>query len=234
MNRNAESTDDPPRSMWTDVTRRRTLLGTAGIVAGSLAGCLGSGKAASVDSDIKCFDGSGDLSADQPLSAPIKGDPKADITVIAYEDFACPHCKEYVENVVPTIQKQYIKPGKVRYEHRDFPIPVKEPESYTAANAARAVQVLGGDKAFWVALDQLFAHQDSLGKDLYASLGKQTCLGKKKVKNAAANERYKETIREDRRHGRNKGVRATPTVLVNGSAVDPTVDAISAAIDSAN
>jgi protein-disulfide isomerase len=233
MESNHEPSDGSADS-HTALTRRRALLGAGGVAASTLAGCLSSGASkASIDANLPCFESNGAKSVDQPLPAPVKGDPKSNVTVAAYEDFACPHCREYVLNVVPELQKQYIKPGKIRYEHHDFPIPVKKPQSYTAANAARAAQALVGDKAFWVYAKQLFKNQDSLGPDLYALLGKKTCLGKKKIRNAATNRKYKKTIMNDRKQGISKGVNATPTVFVNGNSVEPTFDTISSAIESA-
>ena len=217
------------------LTRRRALIGASGVAIASLAGCLGlgGGGSASADSDLPTYNASGSLSASQPLDAPVKGDPNANVTVAAYEDYACPHCQEYVENVVPEIQSNYIDSNDIRYEHHDFPIPVDDPASYTAANAARAAQALAGDEAFWTYLDQLFANQDSLGPDFYSSLGEETGLGADRIKKAATNRQFEQTITNDRQQGVNKGVDATPTVFVNGTAVDPTVDAISSAIDSA-
>ena len=216
------------------LTRRRALLGASGVAITSLAGCLGlGGGSASADSDLPTYNASGSLSASQPLDAPVKGDPNAGVTVAAYEDYACPHCQEYVENVVPEIQSNYIDSNDIRYEHHDFPIPVDDPTSYTAANAARAAQVLAGDEAFWTYLDQLFANQDSLGPDFYSSLGEETGLGADRIKKAATNRQFEQTITNDRQQGVSNGVEGTPTVFVNGTAVDPTVDAISSAIDSA-
>lgn len=217
----------------TAVTRRRALLGMGGVAATALAGCLGSGASkATIEADLPCFESNGAKSVDQPLPAPVKGDPKSDVTVAAYKDYACPHCKNYVLNVVPQLQKQYIEPGKIRYEHYDFPF--MKTESYTAANAARAAQTRAGDGAFWVYAKQLFKHQDSLGPDLYASIADATCLGTEAVRTAAKNRKYKPTVTDDKKQGRKRGVKATPTVFVNGAKMSShSFDAISSAIESA-
>ena len=210
------------------------LLGASGVALTSLAGCLGlGGGSASADSDLPNYNASGGLSVNQPLDAPVKGDPNAGVTVAAYEDYACPHCQEYVQNVVPEIQSDYIDSNDIRYEHHDFPLPVDDPASYTAANAARAAQALAGDQAFWTYLDQLFANQSSLGPEFYASLGEETGLGADRIRSAATNRRFERTITNDKQQGMQKGIEGTPAVFVNGTAVDPTVDAISSAIDAA-
>ena len=216
--------------------RRRALLGMGGLAASALSGCLGgasSGSSGSPDSDLPCFESSGSKPPKQPLSTPFVGDPNADTTVSVYEDFACPHCKDYALDVFPEIRKKYVEPGKIRYEHHDFPIPVSEPESYTAANAARAAQALAGDEAFWVYSKQLFKNQDALGPEFYGSLADETCLGKNEIRNAATNRKYEKTVMSDRREGIEMGVEGTPTVFVGDKTVEPTVEAISSAIESA-
>ena len=175
--RRESATDSSDETRPPSVNRRRALVGTAGLATTALAGCLGLGasgssgsSSANVDSDLPCFESSGTGSVDQPLLAPVKGDPEASVTVAAYEDFACPHCRDYVLEVVPELQSEFIEPGMIRYEHHDFPLPVADPGSYTAANAARAAQARAGDEAFWVAAEQLFENQDSLGTDLYSTV----------------------------------------------------------------
>ncbi|HET7324291.1 MAG TPA: thioredoxin domain-containing protein [Halococcus sp.] len=233
-----EPNREPSSDSTPAVTRRRALLGMGGVAASALAGCLGFGASgsadATIDANLPCFESNGANSVNQPLPAPKKGDPKSNVTVAAYEDFGCPHCREYTLNVVPKIEKQYIKPGKIRYEHYDFPIPVVKPESFTAANAARAAQVRAGDEAFWVYAEQLFKNQDALGPDLYASIADAMCLKGETVRNAAKNRKYKKTVMGDRTQGLKQGVSATPTVFVNGTALsDHSFDAISSAIESA-
>ena len=237
MDRTRESAADSSDRTRPSVDRRQALLGAAGLTTTALAGCLGSGtsgsSSVSVDSDLPCFESSGAESVDQPLPAPVKGDPEASVTVAAYEDFACPHCRDYVLDVVPEIRSQYIEPGEIRYEHHDFPIPVSEPESYTGANAARAAQARVGDEGFWVTSKQLFENQDSLGEELYSTVAEEVCLDSDAVSDAATNRKYKSTVTNDRQRGIDIGVEGTPTVFVDGSIVESTVDAISSAIESA-
>lgn len=233
MESNHDSGNESEDAARTTVTRRRALLGMSGVTATALAGCLGSGASkATIEADLPCFESNGAKSVDQPLPAPVKGDPKSNVTVAAYKDYACPHCKHYVLNVVPQLQKQYIEPGKIRYEHYDFPF--MKNVSYTAANAARAAQARAGDKAFWVCAKQLFKHQQFLGPDLYASIAEATCLGSEAVRTAAKNREYKPTVMDDKKRGVERGVNATPTVFVNGNKLPSySFDAISSAIESA-
>jgi protein-disulfide isomerase len=49
------------------------------------------------------------------------GKADAPVTIIEYASASCPHCAEFAEKVLPTLQKEYIDTGKVRFIFREFP-----------------------------------------------------------------------------------------------------------------
>lgn len=68
--------------------------------------------------------GSGDAAQVQalfqgiPQSGVTLGDPKAKATLIEFADLQCPFCAEYSRQAMPTVVKDYVKAGKLRYELR--------------------------------------------------------------------------------------------------------------------
>lgn len=203
------------------LNRRRALLGIGGLTASTLAGCLGGASSGS--------NGSG--SDGDTLPTPVQGDPEASTTVTVFEDFACPHCQTYVLDVLPTIASQYIEPGKIRYEHYDFP--VVDDSSWRAASAARAVQKRTGAKQFFKYATALYENQSSLGPETYASLAEEMDLDGSAIRKAGENQAHESTVSANKQTGKNRGVQGTPTVFVGEETVDPTVEAISSAIESA-
>ncbi len=213
---------------------RRTLL--AGVAAGGVvgaAGCLGEdGPESSDTGPYEC-----ELEEPAALDAEFRaviGDPDADIVVQAFEDFTCGHCATYKLDHFPTIREEYVDPGTVRYEHWDFPIPVDEDWAHAVPSAARGVGVREGDEAFFAfasAIYESFGEYDleSIGAAAEAA-GDDPC--------AAMADAYHESghgaLEADREAGVSRGVDATPTVLVDGTATeDYGAETVAAAIDDA-
>ncbi len=78
----------------------------------------GSDTAAKPDKSGK-LPGSADVAAmlnGVPQSGITLGDPKAKVTVVEFIDPQCPICKEFANNVFPTIVQDYVRPGKIQYQ----------------------------------------------------------------------------------------------------------------------
>jgi protein-disulfide isomerase len=75
--------------------------------------------------------------------APFKGEKKATVTIVKFEDFHCPFCKQ----VQPTLSELLSRYGdKVKIVHRDFPIDSIHPQARKAHEAARCAHEQG---KFW-------------------------------------------------------------------------------------
>ena len=201
-------------------TSRRTYLATVAASGTLLAGCIGGDEPESDREQV------------QSLPRPVAGDPDADVVVSSYEDFSCPHCKTYALEVYPEIREQYVEPGDIRYEHHDFPIPVNQRWSWDAAEAARAVQDRADNAAFFEFSADLYRNQGDYSLDLIRDLAADHADGDEVVEDVQANV-YRPVVEADRQAGANRGVQGTPTIVVGNQAVNPTVEAISAAIDFA-
>jgi protein-disulfide isomerase len=51
----------------------------------------------------------------------ILGQPDAPVTIVAFEDLLCPHCKSY-QSTLNTFIEDYVIPGKARLEYRLLPV----------------------------------------------------------------------------------------------------------------
>ncbi|MFB6070757.1 MAG: DsbA family protein [Halanaeroarchaeum sp.] len=195
-------------------------VGVSASVAG-LAGCLNSG---------------GSLAGQtvESLPTPTLGAEDAPVTVKAFEDYACHHCRNYVLQTLPKIRSTYVESGIVRYEHHDFPIPVDETWSYQAASAARAVQDTVGTEAFFEFSRGLYENFGEYTMNLLGHLAGEVGADPQTIQDAARNLTYKPVLAADRKRGVEMGVRGTPAIFVEGTLL-PAYDwaTVSSAIESA-
>jgi len=163
----------------------------------------------------------------------VVGDPAAPVTIVEYLDFQCPFCGRAAAQVMPAIEQQYVEDGVARIEIR--PIAIIGSESVRATAAAECANDQG---RFFSFHDILFANQsgeqdgafgDSRLKEFAEAIG----LDMGVFGSCFDSSTYDDKVAADTAAARDAGVRVTPTVLVNGVNVEPTVEAISAAIDQA-
>lgn len=83
----------------------------------------------------------------------VLGDPQAPITIVAFEDFLCPHCQNYQTNVDAFIE-EYVRTGVAQFEFRFYPL-VDPQYSTTMAKTAECVAAQDITR-FWDAHDLLF------------------------------------------------------------------------------
>jgi protein-disulfide isomerase len=95
------------------------------------------------------------------------GSPTAPITVEAFTDYECPHCARFYRDFMPQFKADYIQTGKVRFIHRDFPLP-QHPHAVVAARMADAAGELG---FYDLVVNQIFSTQDTWSINLPTGTG---------------------------------------------------------------
>ncbi len=147
---------------------------------------------------------------------PIKGDPKAPVTIIEFSDFQCPFCKRFYDQVLPSLDKEYISTGKVRLVFRDYPLEFHK-NALPAAIAANCAQEQG---KYWGVHDFLFENPDKLDTASILSSTDQLNLNREKFEKCL-NDKSKETeINKDFQEGQLYGVRGTPSFFIGKTEDD--------------
>ena len=83
----------------------------------------------------------------------VLGPDKAPVKIKIFSSLACPHCASFHINVVPEIQKKYIKTGKVQLIFIDFPL------DQVAFNASKLLHCLDKKKQI-LFLDTIYNTQN--------------------------------------------------------------------------
>src|SRR5262249_24512927 len=145
--------------------------------------------------------------------APSRGQPDAPVTIVMFEDYLCPFCKD-VQAQFAEIQSRYA--GRVRFVHRDFPIEELHPGARRAHEAARCASAQ--DK-FWPYHDLLYANAPKLSPDDLTRYAGQAGLDVAAFETCLGARTYQTAIQQDIEEGQRLGVTATPTFFINGRTI---------------
>lgn len=193
------------------LARRSLLVAASGIALLGLAGCGGSGGAATLGPD--------DM---------VVGAANAPVTLIEYASVMCPHCKEWHDTVWAQLKTNYIDTGKVRFVLREMATPA---QAAPIAVAAFQIARCGGANTdqYMARVDELFRQQNAIfGSGSMAGvraklveIGVSTGLTEDQVGQCIADEtggRRIQRIAEEA--DRDFHISGTPTFIINGTKVD--------------
>jgi protein-disulfide isomerase len=141
---------------------------------------------------------------------PFRGEASARVAIVEYSDFACPFCAEYVRDTFPNIEKNYLKPGKVKYFFRDLPAP----EHTNALAAACAARCAGEQGKFWEMHDLLFAAQSAFSPKDLTSYAQGLGLDTTQFNQCLASGKYEQVIRRVVASAERLGLYGTPVFLI--------------------
>jgi protein-disulfide isomerase len=201
-------------------TRRSYLAAVGGAAAvGTTAGCLGGGSASALPDGCDV----GSLNSVSSLPRPALGPEDATVTVDVFEDYACPHCQTFTQEVYPEIKSKYIDSGEIRYRFFDAPIPVDEEWSWRAASAARAVQDRTDAETFFAFAKGVYENQGRLSEEGYQvvhDVAEDLDVDGCTVAAAAEQEPYRPVVEADRQEASAREIPGTPAIYVDGEVLD--------------
>ena len=146
------------------------------------------------------------------------GNPQADVTVIEYASFSCPHCRDFHQQVFGQIKAEYIETGKIRFVHREVYF---DRFGLWAGIVARCG---GADRYFGIA-DLIYRKQTewTAGSDPAAietnlrTIGKTAGLTKEQLDTCFADEDKKQAmVALYQQNAQTDDVKSTPTFVING------------------
>jgi protein-disulfide isomerase len=91
----------------------------------------------------------------------VTGSPTAPITCELYTDYQCPACAKLYLDVVPMLLTDYVRTGKIRLVHRDFPLPLHA----FSRSAARYANAAGRAGFYDLAVNRIFETQNVWSRD---------------------------------------------------------------------
>jgi protein-disulfide isomerase len=155
------------------------------------------------------------------------GAADAPVVLTMFEDFQCPACLVFNLAAKPFIVQEYVLPGQVRLEFRNFPILGLDSE-----NAAVASQCAADDDRFWEFQKLLFASQYDAGQlqdeklnigrfslERLVEFGAEAGLDPEEFRTCAMSEAAVVVPTEHLREAMAWGFRGTPSFLLDGEPI---------------
>jgi protein-disulfide isomerase len=159
----------------------------------------------------------------------VQGPEDADVTLVEYGDYECPHCGRAYP-IIQQVQKKFGE--RLRFVFRNFPLS----QLHTHAEAAAEVaEFAGAQGKFWEMHDRLFENQQRLGEALFLELGEELRLSITAMRQASEQKTFQARVRVDFTSGIRSGVNGTPTFFINGQRHNGSFDfdALASAIQQA-
>jgi protein-disulfide isomerase len=165
-----------------------------------------------------------------------KGNPAAAVTVIAYEDYQCPACAFFNQNLMPVLERDYIDTGRIQFVYHEFPLDV-HPNAVPAGQAARCA---GDQGKFWEMHDMLYLNQSqwaqlSTTNNVFGGYAGQLGINRADFDACVSAGTHTADVSAAGAAAIAAGAQATPSFAVNGQFVNSSglVPAIDAALRAA-
>ncbi|HYN08350.1 MAG TPA: thioredoxin domain-containing protein [Vicinamibacterales bacterium] len=145
--------------------------------------------------------------------APALGPDNVPVTLVEFSDYECPFCVRHFKQTMPQIEANFIKPGRIRYVFRDFPIDELHPEAIRAHETARCGLEQDLDK-YWQLHRSLFSAPGTHTKDALEARAREAGLDTAAIQACLASGRVTAGIRRSGEVASSLGANGTPAFFV--------------------
>ncbi len=153
-----------------------------------------------------------------PLAPRTKGAATAPVTVYEMGDFQCPACRTFTVNVMPVLEKEFIKSGKVRWVFINLPLISIHPNAMAAAEVAMCAARQG---RFWETHDALYNRQGEWAKlgdprSALITLARRAGVDQTKLVACLDSGTVRTEVQQDAQRAVRSGANATPSFYIEG------------------
>lgn len=146
------------------------------------------------------------------------GNPDSPVTIMEFSDFQCPYCSE-VYPIINNLINNY--KDKVRFSFHHFPLPNHK----DAMQAALSLEAAGRQNKYWEMYNLLSKEYQAQGdkeqkNEQILNFAEKLGLDMATFKNDLNDTKNLDKIQKDLENGKKLGVKATPTVYINGRKID--------------
>lgn len=138
------------------------------------------------------------------------------IWVVMISDYQCPYCKQWHDQSMASLKREYIDAGKVRFAYLHLPLTSIHPHAQAEAEASLCAGVQG---QFWAFSEALFASQGivktmSSPAPLFGRIADELKLDTKAFDRCRTSPVIAKLVANDIRQATQAGVQSTPSFLI--------------------
>ena len=145
---------------------------------------------------------------------PVKGNVNAKLTIVEFGDYQCPFCGRFFKEVEPSILKDYVDSGKVKFVYKNLAFLGKE--STEAANAALCAKE---QNKFWEYHDKLYSSQNGENRGAFSTenlkkFALDLGLSATKFNSCLDTQKYNSQVQTDIAEANKNGFQSTPSTAI--------------------
>ena len=157
-----------------------------------------------------------------PLAARSMGAANAPVTVYEMADFQCPACRMFTVTVLPTLEREFVQTGKVRWVFINLPLTSIHPNAVAAAEVAMCAARQG---RFWQTHDALYQQQDDWAKlaqpqPALIVIAQRAGVDRAKLRACLTAGSARKEVEADAQRATRSGARATPSFYIEGGLLE--------------
>ena len=157
-----------------------------------------------------------------PLAARSRGAAQAPVTVYEMADFQCPACRMFAVTVLPALDSEFVKTGKVRWVFINLPLTSIHPNAMRAAEIAMCA---ARQDRFWQIHDALYEQQESWAKlaqpdSVLLAIAQRAGVNRTKLRACLAEGSVRTEVELDAQRATRSGARATPSFYIEGGLLE--------------
>jgi protein-disulfide isomerase len=144
------------------------------------------------------------------------GPSTAKVTLDIWEDFQCPACSNFTNQIEPVLISRYVVPGQLKLAFHDLAFLGQE--SQDAASAARCA---GQQGKFWEFHDYLYANQNGenqgwFTRDRFVAIADKIGLDQAAFQACYDGGSQRQAVTAETQSGSSAGIASTPTLILDG------------------
>ncbi len=169
----------------------------------------------------------------RPVAIALEGSPRlgperAKVTIVEFSDFQCPYCKEFA-SALKMVQKRYARDLALYFKH--YPLdnlcnPYMQRPFHQEACKLAQMGVCAQERGIFWEMDEVLFNSGKHGEDSLKKALSARGVALEEMSSCSVQQQTRDRVVQDIQEGRRAGVKATPTIFINGYRLEGALDSL--------